>query len=87
MCDNSSSANAGASQETQFPAGYVSSLDFKNIEERLNEEVQHPLSGYKTTYLRCIELQTRLLARYLTGRNRCIPTTARSIGGKGEREK
>jgi CRISP-associated protein Cas1 len=40
---------------------------FTKFEERLNEEVQHPLFGYKTTYLRCIELQTRLLAKYLTG--------------------
>lgn len=40
---------------------------FTKLEERLNEEVQHPLFGYKTTYRRCIELQTRLLAKYLTG--------------------
>ncbi len=40
---------------------------FTKFEERLNEEVQHPLFGYKSTYRRCIELQTRLLAKYLTG--------------------
>ncbi len=40
---------------------------FTKFEERLNEEVQHPLFGYKTTYRRCIELQSRLLAKYLTG--------------------
>lgn len=40
---------------------------FTKFEERLNEEVQHPLFGYKSTYQRCIELQTRLLAKYLTG--------------------
>jgi CRISPR-associated protein Cas1 len=40
---------------------------FTKLEERLNEEVQHPLFGYKTTYRRCIELQARLLAKYLTG--------------------
>ena len=40
---------------------------FTKLEERLNEEVQHPLFGYQTTYRRCIELQTRLLAKYLTG--------------------
>ncbi len=40
---------------------------FSKFEERLNEEVQHPLFGYKTSYLRCIELQVRLLAKYLTG--------------------
>jgi len=42
-------------------------LFFTRLEERLNEEVQHPLFGYKTSYRRCIELQTRLLAKYLTG--------------------
>ena len=40
---------------------------FTKLEERLNEEVQHPLFGYQTTYRRCLELQTRLLAKYLTG--------------------
>lgn len=40
---------------------------FTKLEERLNEEVQHPSFGYKTTYRRCIELQTRLLAKYITG--------------------
>ena len=40
---------------------------FTRLEERLSEEVQHPLFGYKTSYRRCIELQTRLLAKYLTG--------------------
>lgn len=40
---------------------------FSRFEERLNEEVQHPLFDYKTTYRRCIELQTRLLAKHLTG--------------------
>ncbi len=40
---------------------------FTKFEERLNEEVQHPLFGYKSTYRRCMELQSRLLAKYLTG--------------------
>ena len=40
---------------------------FTKFEERLNEEVQHPLFGYKSTYQHCIELQSRLLAKYLTG--------------------
>jgi CRISPR-associated protein Cas1 len=40
---------------------------FTKFEERLNEEVQHPLFGYTTTYRRCIELQSRLLAKHLTG--------------------
>jgi CRISPR-associated protein Cas1 len=42
-------------------------LLFTKFEERLNEEVQHPIFGYKTTYRRCIELQGRLLAKWLTG--------------------
>jgi len=37
------------------------------FEERLNEEVTHPIFGYKTKYRRCIELQARLVAKYLTG--------------------
>jgi len=40
---------------------------FTKLEERLNEEVLHPLFGYQTTYRRCLELQTRLLATYVTG--------------------
>lgn len=40
---------------------------FTQLEERLNEEIQHPLFGYKTSYRRCLELQTRLLAKALTG--------------------
>lgn len=40
---------------------------YKQFEERLNEEVQHPLFGYRVTYRRCLELQARLLAKVLTG--------------------
>lgn len=40
---------------------------FTQFEERLNEEVVHPLFGYKVTYRRCLELQARLLAKVLTG--------------------
>jgi CRISPR-associated protein Cas1 len=40
---------------------------FTKFEERLNEEISHPLFGYKTSYRRCLELQARLLAKYLTG--------------------
>ena len=43
------------------------SLFFTKLEERLNETVQHPLFGYQTTYRHCIELQVRLLGKYLTG--------------------
>ena len=37
------------------------------FEERLNEEVTHPVFGYKVKYRRCIELQARLIAKFLTG--------------------
>ncbi len=40
---------------------------FTQFEARLNEEVVHPLFGYKVTYQRCLELQARLLAKVLTG--------------------
>ena len=40
---------------------------FTHFEERLNEEVNHPLFGYKATYRRCLELQARLLGKVLTG--------------------
>jgi CRISPR-associated protein Cas1 len=40
---------------------------FTKLEERLNEEVSHPIFGYKTTYRRCLELQARLLAKFVTG--------------------
>lgn len=40
---------------------------FTKLEERLNEEISHPIFGYKTTYRRCLELQVRLLAKFLTG--------------------
>ncbi len=37
------------------------------FEERLNEEITHPVFGYKTKYRHCIELQARLMAKHLTG--------------------
>lgn len=37
------------------------------LEDRLNDEVQHPVFRYKTTYRRCIGLQVRLLAKYAQG--------------------
>jgi CRISPR-associated protein Cas1 len=46
---------------------------FTKLEERLNEEVQHPTFGYRTTYRRCLELQARLLAKYLTGEIETYP--------------
>lgn len=38
---------------------------FVAFEERMNEEIAHPIFGYKVTYRRCIELQGRLLAKCL----------------------
>jgi CRISP-associated protein Cas1 len=42
-------------------------LFFTQLEERLNEEIIHPIFGYRATYRRCLELQVRLLAKVLTG--------------------
>jgi CRISPR-associated protein Cas1 len=43
----------------------------QQFEARLNTEIQHPVFGYKATYLRCLELQARLLAKYVMGE---VPT-------------
>ena len=40
---------------------------FSKLEERLNEEISHPIFGYKVTYRRCLELQVRLVAKCVTG--------------------
>jgi CRISPR-associated protein Cas1 len=40
---------------------------FTQFEERLSEEIKHPTFGYHVTYRRCIELQARLVAKFLTG--------------------
>lgn len=40
---------------------------FTHFEERLNEEIHHPLFGYTVTYRRCLELQARLLGKVLVG--------------------
>ena len=40
---------------------------YGKFEERLQEELQHPYFGYRTSYRRCIELQARLLGKWLTG--------------------
>jgi CRISPR-associated protein Cas1 len=37
------------------------------FEERLDTEVQHPVFGYKATYRRSLELEVRLVAKWLTG--------------------
>lgn len=43
------------------------------FEERLNTEVQHPTFKYKATYRRCLELQVRLAAKWLTGEIAAYP--------------
>jgi len=42
-------------------------LFLQQFEARLNTEIQHPIFGYKATYRRCLELQARLLGKFLTG--------------------
>lgn len=37
------------------------------LESRFDETIIHPTFGYKATYRRCIELQARLLGKYLIG--------------------
>jgi len=39
----------------------------EKFEERMNTPIEHPTFGYKATYQKCLELQTRLLAKSLTG--------------------
>jgi CRISPR/Cas system-associated endonuclease Cas1 len=36
-------------------------------ERRLDEEVTHPVFGYRISYRRVFEVQTRLLARHILG--------------------
>lgn len=36
-------------------------------ERRMDEEITHPVFGYRISYRRTLEVQIRLLARYLTG--------------------
>lgn len=42
-------------------------LFLQHFEKRLNTEIQHPVFGYRATYRRSLELQARLLAKYLVG--------------------
>ncbi|NJN18905.1 MAG: type I-D CRISPR-associated endonuclease Cas1 [Oscillochloris sp.] len=39
----------------------------EKLEARLNEQIQHPIFGYRTTYRRCIELQGRIFAKHAQG--------------------
>ncbi len=40
---------------------------FRAYERRMDEEITHPIFGYRISYRRTLEVQIRLLARYLTG--------------------
>lgn len=42
-------------------------LFLQKFEERLNEPISHPIFKTKVTYRRCLELQLRLLSRWLQG--------------------
>ena len=42
-------------------------LFLQKFEDRMQEVISHPVFEYKVTYRRCIELQARLLAKYVTG--------------------
>lgn len=53
-------------------------LFLQKFEDRMQEVIAHPVFEYKVTYRRCIELQARLLAKYLTGEvPRYTPFTVR----------
>lgn len=43
------------------------------LEERLDTAIEHPVFGYKATYRRCLELQARLLSKYLSGEIEAYP--------------
>src|SRR5947207_14556358 len=42
-------------------------LFFQEFEDRMQEIITHPIFEYKVSYRRCIEVQARLLGKYLTG--------------------
>ena len=48
-------------------------LFLTEFEKRLNTEITHPVFGYSVKYRRCIELQARLLAKFLTGEIESYP--------------
>jgi len=53
-------------------------LFLQKFEDRMQEVITHPVFAYKVTYRRCIELQARLLGKYLTGEvAEYIPFTVR----------
>ena len=51
-------------------------LLLQTYEERLETQVQHPVSGDRTTYRRCLELQVRQMAGMVLGKARgYVPVT------------
>jgi CRISPR-associated endonuclease Cas1 len=42
-------------------------------ERRMRQEIIHPVFGYRISYRRLLEVQCRLLARYLLGEIRAYP--------------
>lgn len=42
-------------------------LFLEKLEERLDTEIEHPVFGYKATYRRILELEVRLIAKWLRG--------------------
>ena len=42
-------------------------LYLQQFEQRLNTEIEHPVFKYKADYRRCLELQARLLAKFILG--------------------
>lgn len=53
-------------------------LFLQKFEERMQEIIIHPFFEYKVPYRRCIELQARLLGKYLTGEvSEYVPFTVR----------
>lgn len=53
-------------------------LFLQTYEKRLEIRVQHPVSGDRTSYRRCLELQVRQMARMVLGKaKRYVPVTIR----------
>jgi len=53
------------------PGGRTRFLDA--YERRMSQEITHPVFGYRISYRRVLEVQSRLLARYLLGEIRTYP--------------
>lgn len=49
---------------------------FRAYERRMDEEISHPIFNYRISYRRTLEVQIRLLARYLTGEIDAYPPFA-----------